>query len=1708
VAEATAFGGKLVHKVDEEGAGPGLQQVDNQLLSVRDERGRSPLQVATWEQAGATFGLLMGWIQNSPDAGTLLNLADERDQRTALHESCRKGSIGMVQELLRAGANTQVVDCKGKRAKQYARQYDHEEVLQFFAAFEAAHETDDKSQDTSSGSSGEESWEKSRKEDGASGGERGRDEGWAEGGRSEGASHGESGAEEEGKKDGEGEGEGGGGGEGEGEGEGAGEGGGSLGRQPEDIAVRRASSGGTVTSAAPSAGSSPSAGQGRRNGAGVGLETPDAGTQAAGSFRQNKRSSGGSSRKSRSGATVSGRRPRLPHEDAAQVAELLEGAAVFEGVDSQVLGKLARRCQVQVLDVGQECEWGAGEEPAMFIVIRGKVLVRHSRLVPGRKEREETERLFTRGAVFGEAQLMTGGRAPSNAGDALPAAAASPQTVDVSGATLHISAQGQTTSGSEGGMRAGRVALAVLTQSALRDLLDKEAEHSRGKAVPLRAVLLPAAARALAQALYGSDADPIHVERAEKRVAEALGVPASHHEEAALGRPTRSARERRLPESALAPPGALGSVRLARFRADNPGQNFAGGGCSDVGDPRVALHRTLGPLALVVPDDGSGWAEYVAAALRLGVAVQPAVLQALRGEGIVLDRCMLSSRQGLALGAALVNNDVVRRVDVSGSALGDEGLGVVERAGETGVLQALADHKGGCLVETLRLDRTHCGRRAAPLLRALVARASVLSVLSLANNSLGDHGGQALGEALHETALRRSGGSVSVLCLANNALGNRAAAALADWLSCAPNAAAELDIGYNHVREAGAVALMEGLAANRSLHTLSIGWNGLGADGGRAMGMMLAENRNLTRLDCSNCRMTVECTEELSAGLAANDTVQTLLMEWNPFGDGVPQLLEALAGASTQPRFSLDNCGFDLLAHGGQSQVDARNPTGHYTLNLAQPAQREQLQLLVEAALRDAGDSWRNETLDGHRFVFPAVGAWDIPDQGILDLDFVALSSAASAGAPADAIDPASFQTLVRLLSRTISSAGRVQLVRQAAASFTFTAPQVIELLKSFVREIEKEEAFIALFARIVQRARNLQRILLQSFSREEVEGLQRRLGPRELGDENRPAGRYRFDLAKNTDRQALNRLRELLRMRTFQGRAVAFQVQDCQLHNIQRRLVSSGVDLDRLVDGFLDKLRTFERAGVLVLRVYMQMEAANEQHFWRKSLSQGVQQRRARVQRRAQREQGNATLEALPLERRRSYAARQGSVGSVAEADASLPGQHAGEASAVVRGDDVDDAAGAGGYGGVADERPGSAETAEPKRLELWPRPLGEDEEQALVAEQQAAVAKARRRERTAAAARNIISAASLDDEVPGSLAQRNSLRPWITFRRSKRADHEVQNVQVAHSALPGTGTGAGFNKLLRAKVSEAGCVNFAVDLSIPAQTHTIPRHLTFTLRPLPPATSLDPALSFVANLTGLPWEDDYVWKGVAPADSGKRGAQSRSELVISIEPSDMHAHQGPGGRKKDFFHLTILTRGPSCEVELCIAVAPYASILRDIKSSSDARPTRKNAATCIPPPHSPASSSGRSRTPTHPGDEPSAVVLEDAGRNTRRLSFATSAQDASAPAAQLPRLPRAPVALPNMSAGTGSVARLQLRRRSIWGPERVSDQECIPMTVGMRPLRAKTGRHKDPVVRAVSASSLHGPERVPTRGTRNLPRARTTPTAIQNEIGVPGPH
>ena len=106
----------------------------------------------------------------------------------------------------------------------------------------------------------------------------------------------------------------------------------------------------------------------------------------------------------------------------------------------------------------------------------------------------------------------------------------------------------------------------------------------------------------------------------------------------------------------------------------------------------------------------------------------------------------------------------------------------------------------------------------------------------------------------------------------------------------------------------------------------------------------------------------------------------------------------------------------DLLA---AMPFDARNPTNHYTLRLAAEPDRVVADALVQHArqtecesppssparptraahcsrtaaahgpCRCRGGCWRNETVDGVPFEFPANGNWAVPKDGVLELDFV-----------------------------------------------------------------------------------------------------------------------------------------------------------------------------------------------------------------------------------------------------------------------------------------------------------------------------------------------------------------------------------------------------------------------------------------------------------------------------------------------------------------------------------------------------------------------------------------------------------------------------------------------------------------------------------------------------------------------------------------------
>jgi hypothetical protein len=60
---------------------------------------------------------------------------------------------------------------------------------------------------------------------------------------------------------------------------------------------------------------------------------------------------------------------------------------------------------------------------------------------------------------------------------------------------------------------------------------------------------------------------------------------------------------------------------------------------------------------------------------------------------------------------------------------------------------------------------------------------------------------------------------------------------------------------------------------------------------------------------------------------------------------------EALLEVPSSPLFSLENCGFDLLADISH-HVNLVNPTGHYKFDLSIESHREQLKTLISLGVK------------------------------------------------------------------------------------------------------------------------------------------------------------------------------------------------------------------------------------------------------------------------------------------------------------------------------------------------------------------------------------------------------------------------------------------------------------------------------------------------------------------------------------------------------------------------------------------------------------------------------------------------------------------------------------------------------------------------------------------------------------------------------------
>ncbi|XP_062030740.1 leucine-rich repeat-containing protein 45 isoform X3 [Lepus europaeus] len=151
--------------------------------------------------------------------------------------------------------------------------------------------------------------------------------------------------------------------------------------------------------------------------------------------------------------------------------------------------------------------------------------------------------------------------------------------------------------------------------------------------------------------------------------------------------------------------------------------------------------------------------------------------------------------------------------------------------------------------------------------------------LDLATQSLTVDSCRALGKLLRAEA------QLTELVLSDCMLSEEGAALLLRGL-CANTAVRLLDLKGNNLRASGAEALGRLLRQNKSIQSLTLEWNSLGAweDAFAAFCGGLAANEALRQLDLRNNQISHQGAEQLALALKGNTTLQQLDLRWNNIG--------------------------------------------------------------------------------------------------------------------------------------------------------------------------------------------------------------------------------------------------------------------------------------------------------------------------------------------------------------------------------------------------------------------------------------------------------------------------------------------------------------------------------------------------------------------------------------------------------------------------------------------------------------------------------------------------------------------------------------------------------------------------------------------------------------------------------------------------------
>ena len=272
-----------------------------------------------------------------------------------------------------------------------------------------------------------------------------------------------------------------------------------------------------------------------------------------------------------------------------------------------------------------------------------------------------------------------------------------------------------------------------------------------------------------------------------------------------------------------------------------------------------------------------------------------------------------------ALGEALCTNASLSTLMLQQNNIGEDGA--------CALAEALLTNTA---LTTLNLGYAIDAGGARALAEALQVNTGLRS-LDLSNcSSIGPGGGQALGQAL------RFNSSLQILRLTNTYLGDDGVRPIGDALADDNQSLLTLDVSYNDIGPAGAIALARALLRadkHGGLETLVMNNNSVGTEGAVALANAVRGHRNNRRLKTLKLRannILAEGASALADALCTNVTLRVLRLQCNGIGDaGVTAFAETLRVNSTLEELAL----YDIKGI-GEKGARALNQALHHNLGI------------------------------------------------------------------------------------------------------------------------------------------------------------------------------------------------------------------------------------------------------------------------------------------------------------------------------------------------------------------------------------------------------------------------------------------------------------------------------------------------------------------------------------------------------------------------------------------------------------------------------------------------------------------------------------------------------------------------------------------------------------------------------------------------------